>query len=30
MATFRKPFSKATVKYFDRAAAKEARDWLGE
>lgn len=27
MATFRKPFTKATVRYFDRAAGEEARAW---
>lgn len=30
MATFCKPFTKATVKYFDHTAATEARKWLGE
>jgi hypothetical protein len=30
MATFCKPFTKATVKYFDHAEASEARKWLGE
>jgi hypothetical protein len=28
MATFCKPFTKAMVRYFDRAHAAEARDWL--
>lgn len=28
MATFCKPFTKATVKYFDHADAAEARKWL--
>lgn len=28
MATFCKPFTKATVKYFDHAEAVEAREWL--
>ena len=30
MATFCKPFTKATVQYFDHAAVAEARKWLGE
>ena len=30
MATFCKPFTKATVRYFDHAAAAEARNWLSE
>jgi len=30
MATFCKPFTKATVRYFDHANAAEARKWLGE
>ncbi|MHB1215173.1 MAG: SpoIIAA family protein [Thiobacillus sp.] len=30
MATFSKPFMKATVHYFDRADAAEARMWLDE
>lgn len=30
MATFCKPFTKATVKYFDHAEATEARKWLAE
>lgn len=30
MATFSKPFTKATVRYFDRADAAEARTWLDE
>jgi len=30
MATFFKPFTKATTQYFDRADATEARKWLGE
>lgn len=29
MATFRKPFTKATIRYFDHTAASEARKWLG-
>ena len=29
MATFCKPFTKATVKYFDHTVATEARNWLG-
>lgn len=28
MAAFAKPFTKATVRYFDQAAAAEARAWL--
>ena len=28
MATFCKPFTKATVKYFDHADAADARMWL--
>jgi len=28
MATFCKPFTKATVRYFDHAEAAEARNWL--
>ena len=30
MATFFKPFTKATIRYFDHAAATEARKWLEE
>ena len=30
MATFCKPFTKATTRYFDHADAAEARKWLGE
>ena len=30
MAPFCKPFTKATVRYFDRADAAEARKWLDE
>ncbi len=30
MATFFKPFTKATTRYFDETAASEARKWLGE
>lgn len=30
MATFCKPFTKATIQYFDHAKAAEARDWLDE
>jgi hypothetical protein len=30
MAAFFKPFTKATIRYFDRADAAEARQWLGE
>ena len=30
MATFCKPFTKATVRYFDHADAAEARKWLAE
>jgi hypothetical protein len=30
MATFCKPFTKATVRYFDQAQAAEARTWLTE
>ena len=30
MATFCKPFTKATVKYFDHADAAEARKWMAE
>ena len=30
MATFCKPFTTATIRYFDRANAAEARQWLGE
>ena len=30
MATFFKPFTKATSRYFDRADTAEARKWLGE
>ncbi len=28
LATFAKPFTRATVRYFDHAAAAEARTWL--
>jgi hypothetical protein len=27
---FCKPFTRATVRYFDRADGDEARNWLGE
>jgi hypothetical protein len=30
MATFCKPFTKATIRYFDHAEAGAARKWLGE
>ncbi|HEX5397448.1 MAG TPA: STAS/SEC14 domain-containing protein [Verrucomicrobiae bacterium] len=30
MARFVRPFTKATVRYFDHADAAEARKWLGE
>jgi hypothetical protein len=30
MATFCKPFTKATIRYFDHAEAAQARTWLGE
>ena len=30
MATFCKPFTKATIRYFDHAATAEARTWLNE
>lgn len=30
MATFFKPFTKATTRYFDHADDAEARSWLGE
>jgi hypothetical protein len=30
MAAFCKPFTKATIRYFDHAAAAEARKWLDE
>lgn len=30
MATFCKPFTKATIRYFDHAEAVEARKWLDE
>ncbi|OYW73931.1 MAG: STAS/SEC14 domain-containing protein [Verrucomicrobia bacterium 12-59-8] len=30
MATFCKPFTKATIRYFDHTAAAEARKWLAE
>ena len=30
MATFCKPFTKATVKYFDHAASVVAREWVNE
>jgi hypothetical protein len=30
MATFRKPFTAATIRYFDHVNAGEARRWLGE
>jgi hypothetical protein len=30
MATFCKPFTTATIRYFDHADAGEARKWLGE
>ena len=30
MATFCKPFTKATTRYFDHVDAVEARKWLGE
>ena len=30
MAMFFRPFTKATIRYFDHAEATEARKWLGE
>jgi hypothetical protein len=30
MASFCKPFTKATIRYFDHAESAEARKWLGE
>lgn len=30
VAVFFKPFTKATIRYFDQADAAEARQWLGE
>ena len=30
MAIFCKPFTRATIRYFDQADATEARKWLGE
>ena len=30
MATFCKPFTTATIRYFDHADSAEARKWLGE
>jgi hypothetical protein len=30
MATFSKPFTRATIRYFDQANAAEARKWLRE
>ena len=30
MANFHKPFTKATIRYFDRAKTVQARKWLGE
>jgi hypothetical protein len=30
MAMFCKPFTTATIKYFDRADSTQARQWLGE
>ena len=30
MAIFARPFTKATVRYFDHADAAEARTWLGD
>jgi hypothetical protein len=30
MATFFKPFTNATIRYFDHADATEARKWLEE
>ena len=30
MATYCKPFTKATIRYFDHSDAGEARKWLGE
>ena len=30
MATFCKPFTKATIRYFDHGDAAEARKWLSE
>lgn len=30
MATFCKPFTRASIKYFDHVHSKSARDWLSE
>lgn len=30
MTAFHRPFTKATIRFFDHADAAEARDWLGE
>ena len=30
MAIFCKPFTRATIRYFDHATVAEARKWLGE
>ena len=30
MASFCKPFTQATIRYFDHGALNEARQWLGE
>jgi len=30
MATFCKPFTRATIRYFDHSIVAEARKWLGE
>jgi hypothetical protein len=30
MAAFHKPFTKATIRYFDSTKTAEARQWLGE